>query len=652
MKKILLSFLFIFSLSSHSFSQTPTYQQKLYYTCKVWGFIKYFHSNVSVCGVNWDSVLIHCLPLVKNAATDSAFNNALDTMLLAAGPMAKATTPTADTMAPELKRNLNFVWISDTLFRADVQNILDTIKSNFRPHAECWVENNPFTNSNSSWLIFPYDSIMLNSEIYKNFPDEWHRLLLLFKHWNIINYFNPYNYIHDNPWDSTLYRNVMPIDNALTDNAFYVAFRKITSDNDDAHTEGLTFNDAYNFPPPNGWYSIPIILKYIPNGYVVVKSAVSTIHNGDMITSVNGLTTKQWDDSLKPYISAGDTAVFRRFVASYMLYGNYNSSIPVVYTDSVGSSHSVKLKYDSLFYTNWFYSYYPNDTLANVNWTYWSNCNIGYVNMGILQTTDVSNMYSNLQNTSAIIFDLRNYPNGTAWPIAGLMYPNQITFAKFTTPDVTYPGTFYWQPDYLGTNGNPTAYKGKVILLFNEQTQSQSEFTCMILEAMPDVVKIGSQTAGTDGNISYFQLSQDIQTGFTTLGTFYPNGDSTERIGIIPDSLIFPTAIGIRQDRDELLEKALQVAGCPLSVQTLSNTKPYVKLYPNPNNGRFIVSLYNIGAKSEIMIYNIMGEKIYESNLSSGNTEVNLNNESTGMYLYRVIDEKGILISSGKFIIQ
>ncbi len=622
MKRILLFFAIIFCIGSSA--QNPTYQQKLYYTCKVWGFVKYFHSNVSVCGVNWDSVLIHCLPLVKNAITKNDFNNALDTMLHAAGSMAIATSPTADTMGPELKRNLNFGWINDTLLRTDVQVILDTIKNNFRPHAECWVQNNAYTNSYTGWLVLPHDSLMRNNTLYSNFPDEWHRLLLVYKHWNIINYFNPYKYNHDIPWDSTLYHNIIPIDKASTDDAFYVAFRKITSDNDDAHTEGLTGNGYYNFPGANAWYSIPLIIKYIPGGYVVEKSAVSSIHAGDMITSVNGLTTTKWEDSLKPYISAGDTAVFRRTVASYMLYGNYNTSIPVGYLDSLGNSHTVSVRSDSLYYTNWFYSYYPNDTLANVNYTYWSNCNIGYVNMGILQQADVSAMYNTLQYTSAIIFDIRNYPNGTAWPIANLMYPNQTTFANFTVPDVTYPGTFYWSPDYLGTNGNSNSYKGTVILLFNEQTQSQAEFTCMILGAMPNVVKIGSQTAGTDGNITYYRTSTDMQTGFTTLGTYYANGDSTERLGIRPDSVCYPTATGIRHNRDEVLEKALDVAGCPLAVQNISHAKPVVAVYPNPATDNIQITANNLsGHSATLSITDITGRILLEKTISINNETIN-----------------------------
>jgi len=107
-----------------------------------------------VCEVNWDSVLIADLPLIKTAVTKNDFNNALDTLLNAAGPMAITHTPPCDTMSLELKRNLNTSWINDTaVFRQDVITVLDTINNNFRPHVECSVEVNP-NEADGGWLKF------------------------------------------------------------------------------------------------------------------------------------------------------------------------------------------------------------------------------------------------------------------------------------------------------------------------------------------------------------------------------------------------------------------------------------------------------------------------------------------------------------------
>ena len=110
-------------------SQTLPLQKRLYYACKAWGFMKYYDNNVSNCNVNWDSVLLHVLPMIKDGTDYSSFNDALDTMLSAAGPITTAVTPFTDTLPPELKRNINFGWITDPVLRADNEAVLLTVKT-------------------------------------------------------------------------------------------------------------------------------------------------------------------------------------------------------------------------------------------------------------------------------------------------------------------------------------------------------------------------------------------------------------------------------------------------------------------------------------------------------------------------------------------
>ncbi|HXB42068.1 MAG TPA: S41 family peptidase [Bacteroidia bacterium] len=635
MKKIILFvLLLLFKLAS---AQNPNYQQKLYYTCKVWGFVKYFHSKVSTCKVNWDSVLVSRLPHIKNAVTSTNFNDELDTLLNAAGPMTIVPGVLPDTIHPELKRNRNFSWINDPVFRSDVKIILDTIKNNFRPHASCWVQNNNYTNSYNGWLVFPYDSLMINSNTNSIYPNEATRLMLIFKYWNIINYFNPYNYILDQPWDSTLYNKVLPIANAANDQIFYLAFKNIVKEVDDAHAEGLTFSQYIS--PPTYYYSPPIILTYAQNKYIVAQTTLSPIKKGDEIISINGASTLGRENYMRQYVSAGNNSVFHRFMCNYMLNGYYNTAANIVYKDSMGNTQILNTTRTDYIYNSWFYTYYPNDTLATVHWKKFG-CGTGYVNMGLLTTSEVNTMYSNLRNCPAIIFDIRNYPNGTAWAIANKMYLNNKAFAKFTIPDVSYPGTFFWNYDYLGINGNPTPYTGKVIILMNEETQSQAEFSCMILGAMQNSVKVGSQTAGADGNITYFRLSQDIGSGFTTLGTFYANGDSTQRIGIVPDSLVSPTQLGIRTHRDEVLEKALEIASCLNSVQPFNNNASNIFVYPNPGNGNIsISSAENI---KELRVYDILGNIISTTYPDKKDVKITIENE--GVYFIHLNSSQGVSI--------
>jgi carboxyl-terminal processing protease len=629
-------------------AQNPTYQQKLYYTCKIWGFVKYFHSGVSNCQVNWDSILVARLPAIKNAVTNTDFNNALDTLLNAAGPMTIVPGALPDTISPLLKRNRNFSWINDPILRADVKVILDTIKNNFRPHSECWVNINYSTNGYGGFLVFPFDSLEMNINSFTNYPDEMHRLLILFKYWNIINYFNPYNYVLDKPMDTTLFKFVIPIANVSDYVGFYRTFKRIASCLNSAHVEGLTYDDWFYCPDV---YSPDIVLRYADNKYIVANSGIPAIKRGDAIVSIDGLTPTNWEDSLRPYISAGNISVFRRSICQYMPSGGYGSTATIVYSDSIGNNHT--------FYTTRLmgygnFSYYPNDTLATVPWKKFG-CGVGYVNMGKIQQADVNTMYTALQNAPAIIFDIRNYPypNPTIY-IENVLYPHVIVQSKLTVPDLTYPGTFYWLYATGGTNSNPTPYTGKIIILMNEETQSAAEYSCISFGTLPNSVKVGSQTAGADGEVTWFRLTQDIHTGFTALGVYYPNGDSTERIGIRPDSVVYPTQLGIRQHRDEVLEKALQIAQCVTGVQNLDEKKPEMTVFPNPSNGKFSLNFKNTGlSKVNYRVYSLPGKLIEDKQglAVPDNSSLELDLSSFDPEIYFLSVQVGELLQTFKIVL-
>jgi hypothetical protein len=250
--------------------------------------------------------------------------------------------------------------------------------------------------------------------------------------------------------------------------------------------------------------------------------------------------------------------------------------------------------------------------------------------MGELTTTDVTPMYNLLRNCTSIIFDVRNYPQGTIWALAAKMLTSgQHPFARFTEPDVEYPGTYHWTTTYLGSSFNSIPYTGQVIILMNEQTQSHAEYTCMGLETLPNVVKVGSQTAGADGNISLFRLSQDLYGGFTTLGTFYPNGDSTQRIGIRPDTLVYPTPEGIRHHRDEVLEKALQIANCAVGIAEPGSTQT-IDLFPNPAGNELTIRTA-VTEPQQVRIFDISGKLVLTVSIH-GNTAIDVRSLQEGLY--------------------
>ncbi len=102
-------------------------------------------------------------------------------------------------------------------------------------------------------------------------------------------------------------------------------------------------------------------------------------------------------------------------------------------------------------------------------------------------------------------------------------------------------------------------YNGKLVVLVNELTQSQAEYTSMAFRAGNNTTIIGSTTAGADGNVSDILLPGGLRTMISGIGVNYPNGEETQRIGIVPDIEVNPTIEGIKKGKDELLEKAIEL---------------------------------------------------------------------------------------------
>lgn len=648
MRRILLIFLLSLVFKA-TFAQTPSPEEKLYYTCKVWGFVKYYHSEVSVCHVNWDSVLLHVLPMVRASSTSADFNDALDTMLLAAGPMALSSTPLAPITDPILKCNLDHSWISSTVLRSDVQEILDTIKNNFRPHAMCQVNFNPGSGGNSwgGYLEFPPDTVMLNTDMYTTYPGQDDRLLMLFKLWNMVRYFNPYNYVLTTSWDTTLYHYAVPFEQAASRDELSSVYFKITTALDDAHVNGLSYFYYTGNPPGN--YPPQLVLKYVEGQYTVVRSKVAGITAGDVIKSVDGLSVAQWEDSLMKYYSAGSIEIKHRTMASNMLKRASSGLVEMITcTDSTGTDHTIAATtvypYSSTAMEDFFYDYYyPADTMKYVGWSV-LGCDVGYMNYGSITDAGTDSAYDAMWTLPAIVLDIRNYPSsGTAWALSDKLLNAPTVVTKLSMPDVTYPGTYTWKYVSMGYSGNPMPYAGKIVIIVDEQTQSAAEYTTMMTRAYPNTTVIGGHTAGADGNVTYMQPSLDSRFGWTSLGVYYPNGDSTQRIGIVPNVLSAPTIEGVRHHRDYVLEQALSIAGCDLhaGVKPVLNTNPRVSVFPNPANDAVTINAANVATGAiEISITDVSGKILVTDNLNNTGKQaratLNISSLTPGLYFVRV----------------
>jgi carboxyl-terminal processing protease len=574
---------------------TADYYERLFYTCKVWGFVKYFHSETANCSINLDSILVQKLPDIQAAATDTVFNQLLLDLINSPGETAIPTEP-LPVIPDSLMYNLDLDWIQDPFFSQQVKDALDTIRVRFRPRPHCLV-GEAFVNGNPS-----FDNDILYNGTSGLYPVESLRILALFRYWNILNYFYPYKYIMDQDWDTTL-TEVLPLFvDAQTAVEFDKAILVVAKRINDSHA--FVFGGVLN--GFIGSYYPRFSIDFIDNETVITKVSptVTGIKAGDVIRSMDEIEINALRDSIELYTHGSNDPAIASFVNEDILLGHYGSFNITVENESGIQQYTLQRNWDSYFYNNFLQNTYPvwYDTLVN------KSCHFGYVDMSRLTSDQVGDMMTDLFETDAIVFDIRGYPQGTLWYLVDYLFPQPIHIANFTAPDHQYPGVLSWHEETIG-GYNPDVYQGQLILLFDIRTLSQAEYTCMGLEQHPGSIKIGSQTKAADGNVSLIDLPGSVSTYFTGLGTFYPDYTPTQRVGIIPDIEIRPTIAGIREGRDEILEYAFN---CNLLRSEYSVTSDLnMSIQPNPffQSTRIEYSL-NDCSKVRLEMYDIRGKLI------------------------------------------
>ncbi|MBJ2123277.1 S41 family peptidase [Flavobacterium sp. IB48] len=541
-KKLLIAFVLLFQIS---FSKPITETQKLAATCKVWGFLKYYHPNVTDGSKNWDEQLFQILPKVEEAQTSEAFSQVIENWIVSLGEIKKQEN--VKTKKEYFDKNFDLSWFNkNELFSKSLSKKLKFIEENRIQDKQYYVD---FKLDGGMPLQFK------NEVKYTEFKweDKKMRLLALFRYWNYIEYFFPYKYQMDENWDKVLTEMLPRFYAPESEKDFVLAMREISIKLNDTHASTQMpqlfeyFGDKF----------IPADVSFIDEKAIVVSlkndslAKVSDIKIGDVFTRVNGKTIAELLKENRKYVEgSNEPSILKN--AYWTIFNGKSDAVEVEFIRN-GKSEVKSIKRYK----------YQNLRIQFPDREKWEilEGNIGYVNYDALDESDVPALISALNNTSAIIFDNRERPHDVMYAISDWLNPEPKEFVKFLDPDVNYPGRYLWRNETLkcGKN-NPEYYKGKVIVLINEKAVSHAEFNAMSLQTAPKVKIIGSQTGGADGANYGFPIIKGFYTSFTCYGVFYPNKKETQRIGIVPDIEVKPTILGIQQGKDEVLERAILFA--------------------------------------------------------------------------------------------
>ncbi|WP_299531210.1 S41 family peptidase [Ulvibacterium sp.] len=513
---------------------------------RVWGFLKYHHPEIAEGNYNWDYELFRFLPKYIKAGNTIERNKHLVNWIDSFGQVeecAKCQPTDKDAiLKPDMK------WINNQ--SADLKNKLLYVYKNRSQGKHYYIEmtanvgNPKFKNEN------PYSNMP--------YPDDGFRLLSLYRYWNMINYFFPYKHLMDKDWNNKLKEYIPQFINTKDELEYELAAIQIIGDLQDTHAN--LWGGADKIDEWKGSKYPPIHLRFIENKLVVTDYYNAEFKNeiglkiGDVITKINGNSIDQIVKEKSKYYPASNKPTRLRDISADLLRSNSESiEIEFVSEDSNPQTKTLKL--------------FPKDSLDIYRWYKKSddksfkmlNNNIGYVTLQTIKEEDIAQIKKDFKDTEGIIIDIRNYPSTfVPFSLGSYFVSSSTPFVKFTNGNVDNPGEFIFTSN-LEIPSQGKTYKGKLIVLVNELSQSQAEYTSMAFRAGDNTTIIGSTTAGADGNVSAIMLPGGLRTMISGIGVNYPNGQETQRIGIVPDIKVKPTIEGIRKGKDELLEKAIEV---------------------------------------------------------------------------------------------
>jgi len=517
---------------------------------KLWGFLKYHHPQVGKGNYNWDYELFRILPEYLKAGNTTERDKTLLDWTNRYGEIPVCTacreTPPDAYLKPDLS------WVEKSDMNSDLKKKVLEIYTNRHQGEHYYIKMFPNVGNPDFTNEKPYSNMP--------YPDAGFRLLTLYRYWNMIRYFFPSTYMTDRNWDNVLKKYIPMFISAENELEYELVAIQIIGDINDTHAAYMGGGDKIQSLRGNNYASFRV--QFVEQKLIVTDyynpelKEASGLEIGDIVTHINGKTVESVVDSIKIYYPASNEAARLRDIADDLLRSN-NKTLNVRYVSS-GEENEKDLplyQRNSLNMYRW-YRVNKNEKCYKL-----LDGNIGYVTLANIQNEDIPEIKKLFKNTKGIIIDIRNYPSAfTPFTLAPYFVSNPTPFVKFTQGNVDNPGEFTFRAGQNVPKDNET-YQGKLVVIVNEFTQSSAEYQSMALKAGDNTIIIGSTTAGADGNVSRISLPGGLQTMISGIGVYYPDGTKTQRIGIVPDIKVEPTINGIKQGKDEVLEKAIELIG-------------------------------------------------------------------------------------------
>lgn len=523
--------------------------------CQLWGFLKYHHPDVAAGNYDWDKELTSKISEIQNAKNEADWKEILDNWIDSLPTVPENSNKQLPDKEITQKPNYGELFNPEYFFPETIEKIkfiLDNAIISKSHYINVESRGGLMTITNE-----PYNDMTL-------YPDLSIRLLALFRYWNIVNYFFPYRELCDQQWSDVLVTMLPDFVYAKDVEQYLMCCLKLVTKIDDSH--GFFNSNNILFGLKMGMLNVPFETRFIENKLVITQFVnddeyiKGNLEIGDIITAINGEPVDSVVKRLLPITPASNYAVKLRQIALKILNGNETSVHLTVLKDNTSTDIKVP-RFDTrrsqIFNRS-------NPQPDSEGYRVLDN-NIGYV---LPSSCKKENRETGIKlvfnNTKGVIIDMRCYPSDyVSLSFLKHLKHSTMKFSLASYANISFPGYFFiangGSSPIIKRDEQQNLYTNPIVVIVNEVTQSQAEDNVLGFQLAPNVKVIGSTTAGADGNVTFFNFPCGTKTYMTGLGVYYPDGSNLQRCGVKIDEFIEPTINGIKNGRDELLERAIEI---------------------------------------------------------------------------------------------
>jgi C-terminal processing protease CtpA/Prc len=386
--------------------------------------------------------------------------------------------------------------------------------------------------------------------------DKYSRLGSLITTWNVFQHFYPYFDVVKTDWSSTFQPAVKEIYANQSGYDFLKTLRRLTAQLQDGHVNvsGPATRDNEDYVAPIQW-------EWVENKLVITKVYDNSlqISVGDVVGSIDNETPEKYFERVSSYISAATPGWLLYKANTYALMGPKDSKIRLTFPDDRNRDRSVELSrtlplgeyYGKMRETS---KGEPIRLLSE---------NTYYINLNDAPMSAIKEKMPELVKAKALICDLRGYPNGNHELIGHLLERNDTSTRWMRVPQIIYPDqkniVAYQNHGWAMTPLDPHI-SAKVYFLVDGRAISYAESYMGFIEHYNLATIIGQPSAGTNGNVNFIYLPGGYQITWTGMKVLKHDGSPLHGVGTTPDVYIQKTVKGIRENRDEFLDKAIELA--------------------------------------------------------------------------------------------